>query len=78
MIIGEGVLFADAESMDGLHWTTPVQIYQFSGQPNTYVMPVGKGDDPHILGKQFYLFYTYGGSGGWPSNYVGRLTLSCQ
>ena len=78
MIIGEGVLFAYAESIDGLHWTTPVQIYQFSGQPNTYVMPVGQGDDPHILGKQFYLFYTYGGSGGWPTNYVGRLTVTCQ
>jgi hypothetical protein len=78
MIIGEGVLFAYAESPDGLQWSTPVQIYQFSGQPNTYVMPVGMGNDPHILGKQFYLFYTYGGSGGWPSNYVGRLTATCQ
>jgi hypothetical protein len=78
MIIGEGVLFAYSESPDGLHWTTPVVIHQFKGQPNTYVMPVGTGDDPRILGKQFYLFYTYGGSGGWPSNYVGRLTVSCQ
>ena len=78
MIIGEGVLFAYAESIDGLHWTTPVQIYQFSGQPNTYVTPVGMGEDPHILGKQFYLFYTYGGAGGWPKNYVGRLTVTCQ
>jgi hypothetical protein len=78
MIIGEGVLFAYAESPDGLQWTTPVLLYQFSGEPNTYVMPVGMGDDPRILGKQFYLFYTYGGSGGWPSNYVGRFTVSCQ
>ena len=78
MIIGEGVLFAYAESPDGLHWTIPVVIHEFSGEPNTYVMPVGTGNDPRILGKQFYLFYTYGGSGGWPSNYVGRLTLSCQ
>jgi hypothetical protein len=78
MIIGEGVLFAYAESTDGLHWTSPVLIHQFTGQPNTYVMPVGTGNDPRILGKQFYLFYTYGGSGGWPSNYVGRLTVSCQ
>jgi hypothetical protein len=78
MIIDEGVLFAYAESIDGLHWTNPVLLYQFSGQPNTYVMPVGTGDDPHILGKQFYLFYTYGGSGGWPTNYVGRLTITCQ
>jgi hypothetical protein len=78
MIIGEGALFAYAESPEGLHWTSPVLIHQFTGQPNTYVMPVGTGNDPRILGKQFYLFYTYGGSGGWPSNYVGRLTVSCQ
>ena len=78
MIIGEGVLFAYAESPDGLNWSSPVQIYQFNGQPNTYVMPVGTGNDPHVLGKQFYLFYTYGGSGGWPTNYVGRLTATCQ
>ncbi len=78
MIIGEGVLFAYAESLDGLHWTTPVLLYQFADVQNTYVMPVGTGNDPQILGKQFHLFYTYGGSGGWPSNYVGRMTVSCQ
>jgi hypothetical protein len=78
MIIGEGALFAYAESPDGLRWTSPVLLHQFTGQPNTYVMPVGTGSDPRILGKQFYLFYTYGGSGGWPSNYVGRLTVNCQ
>ncbi len=78
MIIGEGVLFAYAESPDGLHWTSPVLLHQFSGQPNTYVVPVGTGNDPRILGKQFYLFYTYGGSGGWPSNFAGRLTVSCE
>lgn len=78
MIIDEGVLLAYAESIDGLHWTTPIEIHQFGGQPNTYVMPVGTGEDPHILDKQFYLFYTYGGSNGWPKNYVGRFTVTCQ
>jgi len=78
MIIGEGVLFAYADSPDGLKWTTPILLKQFeSSDINTYVMPVGLGDDPHILGKQFYLFYTYGGPDGWPSNYVGRITLTC-
>ena len=78
MIIGEGLLFAYAESADGLHWTTPIEIHQFGGQPNTYVMPVGTGEDPHIMGQQFYLFYTYGGNDGWPKNYVGRFTVTCQ
>ena len=77
MIIGEGTVFAYAESQDGLHWTTPVAIHQFSGQPNTYVIPVGMGDDPRILGRQFYLFFTYSAN-GWPSAYVGRLTVTCQ
>ncbi len=78
MIIGEGVLFAYAESPDGLQWSSPVVIHEFQGQPNTYVMPVGVGDDPHVMGQTFYLFYTYGGSSGWPGNYVGRLTATCQ
>ncbi|HVI07643.1 MAG TPA: hypothetical protein VND65_05055, partial [Candidatus Binatia bacterium] len=78
MIIGEGSLFAYAESPDGLQWTTPVLLYQFSGSPNTYVMPVGTGDDPHILGRRFYLFYTYSAEGGWPYNHVGRMTVTCQ
>jgi hypothetical protein len=77
MIIGEGVLFAYSESPDGLHWSSPVVIYQFKGQPNTYIMPAGAGDDPSILGKQFYLFYTFS-SNGWPSASVGRLTVACQ
>lgn len=78
MIIDEGNLFAYAESLDGLRWSTPTLLHQFAGEPNTYVMPVGMGDDPRILGKQFYLFYTYGGPDGWPSNYVARYTLTCQ
>lgn len=78
MIIDEGNLFAYAESIDGVDWTTPALLYQFAGQPNTYVMPVGMGDDPRILGQQFYLFYTYGGPSGWPGNYVGRFTLTCS
>ena len=78
MIIGEGTVFAYAESPDGLQWTTPVLLYQFGGHPNTYVMPVGTGDDPRILGRQFYIFYTFGGAGGWPNNYVARLSVSCQ
>ena len=77
MIIGEGAIFAYAESEDGLHWSSPVLIYQFNGQPNTYAMPVGMGDDPRILGKQFYIFYTLSDA-GWPTATVGRMTVGCQ
>jgi hypothetical protein len=79
MIIGEGVLIAYSESADGIHWAKPVVIHEFQGQPNTYVVPVGSGEDPRILGQQFYIFYTfYPANGeGWYGASLNRLTVSC-
>jgi len=41
---------------------------------------VGAGDDPRILGQQFYIFYTFYPSNGegWDGAAVGRLTVACQ
>jgi hypothetical protein len=83
MIVGEGVLIAYSESLDGLHWSSPILLKDFRGdsdQPWTYVMPVGMGPDPRILGKEFYLFYTRNPTtgAGWPGATVHRLTVECQ
>jgi hypothetical protein len=83
MIIGEGVVMAYSESPDGLSWTLPVLLYDFrteKDQPTTYVAPVGSGDDPRILGKQFYVYYTrYPTTGaGWNGASLNRFTLSCK
>ncbi len=80
MLIGEGTVFAYSESAGGLQWTTPISIFQLTGQPNTYVMPVGTGDDPRILGKDFYVYYTlYPPDGqGWNGAELRRLSVSCQ
>jgi hypothetical protein len=40
-------------------------------QPGVYVTPIGLGDKPHILGKQFYIMYTY-----YPNDGLGR-ELQC-
>jgi hypothetical protein len=82
MIIGEGVVVAYSESLDGLNWSLPALLYDFrneKGQPTTYVAPVGMGDDPRMLGRQFYIFYTrYPTTGaGWDGASVNRLTVSC-
>jgi hypothetical protein len=82
MIIGEGVVVAYAESPDGMNWSLPTLLFDFRSekdQPTTYVAPVGIGDDPRILGKQFYVFYTrYPTTGaGWDGASVNRLTVSC-
>ncbi len=46
MIVGEGTVAAYAESPDGLNWTLPSLLFDFSnepGQPRVYVAPVGAG-----------------------------------
>ena len=83
MIIGEGVVIAYSESPDGLHWSLPTLLFDFRNekdQPTTYVIPVGMGDDPRILGKQFYIFFTrYPTTGaGWNGATLNRFTVSCQ
>lgn len=77
MIIGEGVLAAYAESPDGMKWSLPTLLYDGNEQP-AYVTPVGMGDDPRILGKQFYIYYTVSSPIGWPGNKLNRLTVACQ
>ena len=82
MIIGEAVVVAYSESPDGMKWSLPTLLFDFRSQrdqPTTYVAPVGMGDDPRILGKEFYIFYTrYPTTGaGWNGASVNRFTVSC-
>lgn len=83
MIVGEGVLMAYAESPDGLHWSLPLLIHDLRNepdQPTGYVMPIGTGDDPHILDRQFYVYYTRypTNGGGWKAASINRFTVTCQ
>ena len=82
MIIGEGVLIAYSESPDGLRWSLPTLLFDFRNepdQPRVYVAPVGIGDDPRILGSQFYIYFTrYPTTGaGWTGASLNRFTVSC-
>jgi hypothetical protein len=45
-----------------------------------YVTPIGRGDKPHILGKQFYVMYTYypNNGEGWGGASVRRFTVTCR
>jgi hypothetical protein len=74
---------AYAESPDGLAWSTPILLRDFSKDPNQpgfYITPVGWGDKPHILGKQFYVMYTYypNNGEGWGGASVRRFTVTCR
>jgi len=79
MIISDDTDFAYAESPDGLNWTTPVLLGTY-GPIAAYPTAVGLGDDPHTLGKTFYVYYTGLpiNGGGWTSGSLRRLTLTCQ
>jgi hypothetical protein len=79
LIISDDTDFAYAESIDGLSWTVPIDIGTF-GPVAAYPTAVGVGDDPNILGQNFYVYFTHlptDGS-GWKNGELRRLSLSCQ
>jgi hypothetical protein len=79
MIISDDTDFAYAESIDALTWTTPSLLGTF-GPIAAYPTAVGFGDDPHILGKSFYVYFTHlpTDGTGWTNGALRRLTVSCQ
>ncbi|HUE52796.1 MAG TPA: hypothetical protein VMO80_10675 [Terriglobales bacterium] len=82
MLINAGVVVYYSESPDGMNWSALSLLYDFrheQDQPSVYVTFVGMGDDPAVLGKQFYVFYTrYPNTGaGWTGASVNRFTVSC-
>jgi hypothetical protein len=85
MIVDNDTTFYYAESVDGLAWTTPILLGAYADGVKTlapYPTSVGLGDDPSILGKSFYIYYTFlrEENGGLPreGNSLRRLTLTCQ
>jgi len=67
------------ESPDGLHWTDSVFLGMQGHVPEMagYDMPIGLGDDPRILEKEFYVYFTQF-RGPWPGGQsVKRFTISC-
>jgi hypothetical protein len=84
MIVDNDTTFYYAESVDGLTWTTPISLGDYADGVTTlapYPRSVGLGDDPHILGKTFYVYYTFlhEENGGLPreGNSLRRFTLTC-
>src|SRR5580700_5647337 len=84
MIADNDTTFYYAESKDGLTWTEPLTLGTFADGVATlapYPRSVGLGDDPHILGKTFYVYYTFlhDEGGGLPreGNSLRRITLTC-
>jgi hypothetical protein len=79
MIISNDTTFAYAESVDGLKWTLPIPFGVY-GPIAAYPTAVGFGDDPHVLGKSFYVFFTHlpTDGTGWQNGELERLTLTCK
>jgi hypothetical protein len=79
MIISDDTEFSYAESTDGLTWSVPVSIGTF-GPIAAYPTAVGFGEDPHTLGKTYYVYFTHlpANGDGWPEGSLRRFTLTCQ
>jgi hypothetical protein len=78
MIISNDTTFYYAESIDALNWTSPISLGDFDTIA-AYPTAVGLGDDPHTLGKTFYVYFTHlptDGS-GWKNGELRRVTLTC-
>ena len=76
--ISNDTTFAYAESVDGLNWTLPTSLSD-QGTIAAYPTAVGLGDDPHVLGKSFYVYFTHlpNDGTGWVNGSMQRLTLTC-
>ncbi len=79
MIISNDTNFAYSESPDGLHWTLPTLLGNFETIA-AYPTSVGRGDDPKILGKSFYVYFTHlpTNGTGWTNGSLRRFTLTCE
>jgi hypothetical protein len=80
MLNSDSQNYSYAESPDGLHWTDTIFLGMLGYVPDIagYSGPIGLGDDPAILGKDFYVYYTQF-RGPWPgAQSVKRFTLSCR
>jgi hypothetical protein len=84
MIIDNDTTFYYAESTDGLKWTSPISLGSFADGVKTlapYSSAVGLDDDPHVLGKTFYVYYSFlhEENGGLPreGDSLRRITLTC-
>jgi hypothetical protein len=79
MILSNDTTFGYAESVDALHWSVPIALGNF-GPIAAYPTAVGLGEDPHVLGKSFYIYYTYlpTDGTGWTNGALHRLSLTCQ
>jgi hypothetical protein len=78
MIISNDTTFAYAESVDALHWTLPISLGDF-GPIAAYPTAVGLGDDPHVLERKFFVYFTHlpTDGTGWQGGSLQRLTLTC-
>jgi hypothetical protein len=79
LIISDDTNFAYAESIDGLKWTVPIVIGTF-GPIAAYPTAVGFGENPHILGQNFYVYFTHlpSDGSGWQNGDLRRLSVSCH
>ena len=79
MIISNDTNFGYAESIDGLHWTVPTLLSNFETIA-AYPTAVGLGDDPKVLGKSFYVYFTHlpTDGTGWTNGSLRRFTMTCE
>jgi hypothetical protein len=69
-----------AESPDGIQWTDTAVLKIPMPYWSAYAVPVGMGDDPSVLGKKFYIYFTGFNppAVSWDNATVKRFVVSCE
>ena len=74
-----------ADSADGIHWPAAVTLRSVPQSIGSvlYAVPAGMEGYPNVIGRQFYIFYTFyqtpsATGGGWPTATIQRLTVECK
>jgi hypothetical protein len=82
-VFNAGLNVGMAFSADGLDWTPTANLVTSSGSPAPNLGSstlVGMGEDPNVLGSEFYVYYmAYPTNGyGWERDTLNRLTITCR
>jgi hypothetical protein len=69
-----------AESPDGIHWTDTTVLYIPMPYWSAYAVSVGMDDDPSVLGRKFYIYFTgfEPPAVSWNNASAKRFVVSCQ
>jgi len=78
---GDNMTLYYTDSVDGIYWSARIPIDESTGD-KVYPSIVGLGEDPQIIGGEFYVYFVstpdWFSEGRWPNAVLMRRKISCS